>query len=62
MFKKKIIIKDKKDLKKFYNNIKYYRSILFVFTKFESDNKEIEHIITALNIKNRFKRIKYVYV
>ena len=61
MFKKKIIIKDKKDLKKFYNNIKYYRSILFAFTKFESDNKEIEHIITALNIKNRFKRIKYVY-
>ena len=61
MFKKKIIIKDKKDLKKFYNNIKYYRSILFIFTKFECDNKDVEHIITALNIKNRFKRIRYVY-
>ncbi len=61
MFKKRIVINNKKDLNRFYNNLKYYRSILFVFTKFYSDNKEIETFITALNIKNRFKRIRYCY-
>jgi len=57
----KIIINNNDDLEKFYKKIKYYRSILFIFTKFESNNKDIEKIIYALNIKNRFKRIDYIY-
>ncbi len=57
---KRIVISNKKDLEKFYKRIKYYRSIFYLFTKFESDNKDIEKIIYALNIKNRFKRIRYI--
>ena len=59
MFNKKIIIKSERDLDKFYKKLKYYK--LSLFTKFESDNKNIQDIITALNIKNRNKRIIYIY-
>ena len=56
-----IVINNKNDLDKFYSRIKYYRSPLYRFTTFKSDNKEIEKIIEALNIKRRCKRIKFVY-
>ena len=55
----KIIVNSKNDLKKFYKRLKYYKYLFFV--KFESDNNEIQDIITALNIKKRNKRIEYVY-
>jgi hypothetical protein len=58
---KRIVINDKNDLKKFYKNLKYYRSFLFYCTKFKSDNDDIKNIIKALNIKKRTKRIKYIY-
>ena len=58
---KRIVINNKEDLDKFYDRLFIYRSVLFLFTKFESDNKEIEKIINALNIKRRYKRIEYVY-
>ena len=51
-----IVINNKNDLDKFYSRIKYYRSPLYRFTTFKSDNKEID-----LNIKRRCKRIKFVY-
>jgi len=38
-----------------------YRSFIFKNTKFFSKNKELETIVNALNIKNRIKRIEYVY-
>ncbi len=60
-FIKKISINSDKDLKNFYNKVWLYKSFLFVFTKFESDNPEIKNIIEALNIKNRRKRLTYVY-
>lgn len=58
---KKIVINNKDDLNKFYSRIKYYRLLFYRFTTFKSDNKEIEKIIEALNIKSRCKRIKFVY-
>ena len=60
MLKKTIVIKNDKDLEKFYKRLKFYRS-LYLFTIFESSNKEIQEIIKALNIKRRCKRIRYIY-
>ena len=47
---------------KFIKYIFIYRSILFKFTKFETDinDKDLKIIIDGLNIKNRYKRIYYV--
>ena len=62
---KKIIISNEKDYKKFINKIIIYKSIIYKNTKFEVDNKikneEIDIIIKALNIKNRYQRIIYIY-
>ena len=60
MFKKTIVIKNDKDLEKFYKRLIFYRS-LYLFTVFESSNKDIQKIINALNIKRRSKRIRYIY-
>ena len=60
MLKKTIVIKNDKNLQKFYKRLKFYRS-LYPFTFFESSNKDIQNIIKALNIKGRFKRISYIY-
>lgn len=38
-----------------------YRTCLFKFTRFSTNNKDLELIVNALNIKNRRKRIEYVY-
>ena len=38
-----------------------YRSFLFNLVKFSAENNELEDIANALNIKNKRKRIKYVY-
>ncbi|MBR2841082.1 MAG: hypothetical protein IKF01_04340 [Bacilli bacterium] len=38
-----------------------YRSILFKRVVFETDYPELNEIVCALNIKNRYKRYNYVY-
>ena len=60
MFKKTIVIKNDKDLVKFYKKLKYYRS-LYLFTTFDSSCNDIQEIIKTLNIKRRCKRIRYIY-
>ena len=38
-----------------------YRSLLLCFLKFETDDDNLITIVNALNIKNRKKRIEYIY-
>ena len=64
--KEKIIqLKDRNDTITFEKNIWKYKSILYKNTKFVLENKTGEDgyqdIIDALNIKNRLKRITYIY-
>lgn len=61
--KKIIVIKMKKDLENFYKRLWLYRSILYrkVIFDFNSPNYDISSFINALNIKNRRKRIEYIY-
>lgn len=61
MRSKQIVINNNKDLKKFYRRLKFYKLALYKKTIFKSDNEEIKPIIKALNIKNRKKRIVYIY-
>ena len=46
---------------KFYKKLFIYKSFLYKKVLFESNNKDIIPIIKALNIKNRKKRIIYIY-
>ena len=55
-----MIIKEK-DLYKFYKKLPLYRSLLYKKVTFETDIKEIEEIVKALNIKKRKDRITYIY-
>lgn len=51
-------------MKKNITNIKFifiYRSFLYKFIKFKTKNQDLEKIVAALNIKNRKKRITYIY-
>ncbi len=41
------------------NNIKFYR--YFLFTKFYTLDEKYNSIVKALNIKNKYKRIEYIY-
>lgn len=61
--KKKIVIKNEIELHKFYNRIFLYRSFLYKFVKFKliDDKYNISSLVKALNIKNRKRRIKYIY-
>lgn len=63
---KKIIINNDNDYKRLISKIKLYKSLLYHNTIFElvnnTDNKNIEIIVTALNIKKRKERIKYIYI
>ena len=38
-----------------------YRSFAFKFVTFETDDKDLQLIVNALNIKNRKKKIEYIY-
>lgn len=58
MFKKKLIVKD---INIFYKRLWLYKSFLFRKTYFETDILRIRNMIEALNIKNRKKRIAYIY-
>ncbi len=57
---RKITIEKKEDL---YKKIFLYKSILYKNTTFsiESTDESIQSIVKALNIKNRKKRIEYIY-
>jgi hypothetical protein len=59
----KIIIKNEKKLTMFYKFIPLYKSFIFKFVKFELNENlfEKEPIVEALNIKNRKKRIAFIY-
>lgn len=65
MYKKKIIINNEKDYNKFLKKIIVYKSILYKFTTFIVENnindENIDIMSNALNIKNRKKRIEYIY-
>lgn len=62
---KKIKIDDEKDYEKLIKNIKRYKRIFYRNTSFAIENnindKTIEYIENALNIKNRRKRIEYIF-
>ena len=61
--KKKIVIRSKDDLEKFYKRLWLYRGFFYRFTKFEVENANYDVLVfvNALNIKNRRKRIEYIY-
>ena len=65
MKSKIIIINNYNDYNKFLKRINIYKSILYYNTLFEVKNnineKNIDYITNALNMKNRKKRIEYVY-
>lgn len=58
---KNIIIKDKKDLEKFYKRIPIYKSLFYKNITFKTNNIIIKDIVNALNIKSRKQRITYIY-
>lgn len=49
--------------KQFYKRLFLYKTLLYKNVNFKSDidNEELQAIVTALNIKKRFKRIEYIY-
>lgn len=65
MKRKTIVIESKEDYTKFIKRIVLYKSILYINTEFQVKecqvNDKIQQIIKGLNIKNRGKRITYVY-
>lgn len=65
MKRKTIVIKSKEDYTKFIKRIVLYKSILYINTEFQVKgcqvNDNIQQMINGLNIKNRYKRITYVY-
>lgn len=65
MKRKTIVIESKEDYTKFIKRIVLYKSILYINTEFQVKgcqvNDKIQQMINGLNIKNRYKRITYVY-
>lgn len=65
MKRKTIVIESKEDYTKFIKRIILYKSILYINTEFQVKgcqvNDKIQQMINGLNIKNRYKRITYVY-
>lgn len=65
MKRKTIVIKSKEDYTKFIKRIVLYKSILYINTEFQVErnqiNDKLQQMINGLNIKNRYKRITYVY-
>lgn len=62
---KKIVLRSGRDYERLIRKIKYYKSFLFIKTEFiiedRTNNKNVPIICEALNIKNRKKRIDYIY-
>lgn len=65
MKRKTIVIESKEDYVKFIKRIVLYKSILYINTEFKVKgskvNDKLQQIIKGLNIKNRHKRITYIY-
>lgn len=63
VMEKVLKINNQKDLNKFYNRLFLYRSFLYNFVTFklERDKYDINDLILALNIKNRRKRLEFIY-
>ncbi len=65
MKNKNIVINNYNDYNKLLRKINLYKSIIYYNTLFVVKNdineKNIDYIISALNIKNRKKRIEYIY-
>ena len=65
MKNKKIVIKNDIDYLKFIKKLKFYKSFFFFNTIFFVDSdyntEEVNDICLALNIKNRNKRIEFIY-
>lgn len=65
MKRKTIVIESKEDYTKFIKRIILYKSILYINTEFQVKgcqvNDKLQQMINGLNIKNRYKRITYVY-
>ena len=65
MKRKTIVIESKEDYTKFIKRIILYKSILYINTEFQVErnqiNDKLQQMINGLNIKNRYKRITYVY-
>lgn len=65
MKRKNIVVESKEDYTKFIKRIILYKSILYINTEFQVKgcqvNDKIQQMINGLNIKNRYKRITYVY-
>ena len=63
MYKLNINVNNEKELKKFYKFLPFYKSFIFKIFKFDIKSKydDIKNINTALNIKNRKKRITYIF-
>ena len=62
---KTILLNNDSDYNKLIKKLNLYKSILYINTHFQIKNninkEDIEYIINALNIKNRKKRIEYIY-
>ena len=62
---KRIIVSNVKDYNKLLKRIKLYKTIFYRRTFFVVENRindeNIDYIISALDIKNRKKRIEYIY-
>ncbi len=60
---KVVKIKDEKDLYEFYNKLPLYRSLFYknITFVYEENKYKIKEIIEALNIKNRKKRLNYIF-
>ncbi|MBQ7789911.1 MAG: hypothetical protein IJ399_01455 [Bacilli bacterium] len=65
MKKKFISINNKEEYDKFLNKLSLYKSIFYFNTRFVVKNslndEMIDYIIKGLNLKNRKKRIEYIY-
>ena len=65
MKRKIITIKSENDYIKFIKRVSLYKSVLYINTEFQveglQENDKVLQIIKGLNIKNRRKRITYVY-
>lgn len=65
MIKYQLKLNSKNEINKFYNKLWLYKSLIFKFILFDANietcDEQLKIVIKALNIKNRRKRITYIY-
>ena len=63
--KKKIVVNNRNDYNRFVKKLFIYKSILYKNVYFELENivedENLDYLIKGLNIKNRKKRIDFIY-